>query len=389
MTSASSKRNVELDRLRGIAIIFTVVFHTTASFMPKALWFAPAGVDLFFVLSGFVVTTSLKTMLPNWDQNESLITRLVQSANGTASFLIKRSFRILPLSLVVLAFFNIFDSMIGLDSTLVLHDTKLILKGIYNYRLYSPTTFETAPLVPFWTLCLEIQFYLMLPVIFVFFPSDKTRSIFFIACTIVIAALIRPIEIARFHANPTISNPIFFFHFRADALFLGAWLALNQSKFLTYHVSPSRLIRPAVILATVHLWTATHFYEALNLLFTTFYYINLWIVSLVLVFLASQRRDHVLGIPYLSNFLEYLGTRSFSIYLIHMFVFWATRKIWYSNSAISQAMASHPFGFILVLKCVSYLIVLAIATELLYRLIERPFILISQRLVRQNFVHRA
>jgi peptidoglycan/LPS O-acetylase OafA/YrhL len=75
-----------LDGLCGLAVLVVVLVHTQVPFLPGG-W---AGVDIFFVLSGFLITTLL---LEEWDRTGSISLR---------HFYLRRALRLLPALVVML-----------------------------------------------------------------------------------------------------------------------------------------------------------------------------------------------------------------------------------------------------------------------------------------------
>lgn len=97
-----AKHFVELDGLRGIAILMVLVWHYVCgqlvveagsgpAYAIRMIGFLWMGVDLFFVLSGFLVG--------------GLLLRCVDRGDGVAGILIRRAFRIGPLYVVAVALF--------------------------------------------------------------------------------------------------------------------------------------------------------------------------------------------------------------------------------------------------------------------------------------------
>jgi peptidoglycan/LPS O-acetylase OafA/YrhL len=157
--SERSLRFVFIDGLRGIAACSVMVFHFIASgsFYPifqsrlphvfGVAHFGFLGVDIFFVLSGFVIAFSVR--------NEKVTGRFVRS------FIVRRWLRLDPpylltiaLTLLLLWFYN---------SGLHQHGTPMptIRQTLANV-FYLTGILKIQPMLPvFWTLCLEVQFYLL------------------------------------------------------------------------------------------------------------------------------------------------------------------------------------------------------------------------------------
>jgi peptidoglycan/LPS O-acetylase OafA/YrhL len=165
----------ELDGIRAIAIWAVLIHHGLASSTPTetarahgaelALW--QAIVDLFFVLSGFLITGIL------------LDTR--ESSDYYREFYRRRALRILPVFLLLLAV------MLAIDRGPLPYFGLALLFGA---NLASPLGIATAVGVgPIWSLAVEEQFYLVWPTIVRFF--SRPRLVAIAAFLIVLAAVLR------------------------------------------------------------------------------------------------------------------------------------------------------------------------------------------------------
>jgi peptidoglycan/LPS O-acetylase OafA/YrhL len=141
-----------LDNLRAFAIIVVILFHYPRWFphpewFPNVLKFGWTGVDLFFVLSGFLISSQLFAQIKK---------------NGSFSmkdFYIKRFFRILPVYYFVLALYFLFPVLSG----------DQLLPPLWKFLTFTHnigfTNFEThRSFGVVWSLCVEEHFYLLLPV---------------------------------------------------------------------------------------------------------------------------------------------------------------------------------------------------------------------------------
>lgn len=147
----------DIDGLRAIAVLSVILFHLSKNAFPKGY----LGVDIFFVISGF------------------LIARIVTSElnEGTFSFVEfykRRIKRILPVLAAVLITSTVFAVAILLPSDLIGYSKSLIssiffFSNIYFWRdtnYFSPNA-ETKPLLHIWSLSLEEQFYIIFPAVLV------------------------------------------------------------------------------------------------------------------------------------------------------------------------------------------------------------------------------
>ena len=171
----------ELDGLRAVAVILVLLHHAAFTFLGRSDWFAAAdiGVDIFFVLSGYLITT---------------IILLEIRESGTFSFrnfYERRARRILPvLFFVILVSFPVaFKLLSSIDLTAYLGSVISIVffgSNIFFYLASENFTPDSATVDPFihtWSLAIEEQFYVVFPIILLLsirYAPKFTLSIFFV-----------------------------------------------------------------------------------------------------------------------------------------------------------------------------------------------------------------
>ena len=143
----------DIQGFRGIAVLLVVVYHS-GSTLPGGF----IGVDVFFVISGFVITNLLMRQ-----QTEC-------SSNILGKFYFRRVLRLLPAASIMVCATVLF-SMVALAPTDELAATlSLARQSLYGanfYQLSEPGYFATStPLQHMWSLAVEEQFYLLYPIIF-------------------------------------------------------------------------------------------------------------------------------------------------------------------------------------------------------------------------------
>ena len=158
-----SRRNlVSLDGLRGLAILMVMFTHSVDSIPPgrsavnqavlHSFSLGWAGVDLFFVLSGFLITGIL------------LDTR--ECSNYFKSFYCRRALRIFPLSYsFLLIAFLVFPYIVQPDWLPIPADRWLYPCYLMNWHVLWKDHFHGLVVGHFWTLCVEEQFYFIWPMI--------------------------------------------------------------------------------------------------------------------------------------------------------------------------------------------------------------------------------
>ncbi|MFL6697710.1 MAG: acyltransferase family protein [Vitreoscilla sp.] len=145
-----TSRNPGLDTLRASAIALVFMYHYSL-FVPgpnpfgAVAWIGWTGVDLFFVLSGYLISNQL---FSGWGRGQEL---------SVARFYARRAFRTLPIFWLVLAAFAAFPTVMGGKPPVAWWR---FLTFTQNLGLQPGTAFSHA-----WSLCVEEQFYLVLPLV--------------------------------------------------------------------------------------------------------------------------------------------------------------------------------------------------------------------------------
>src|SRR5580698_3292556 len=128
----------EIERLRAMAILMVMVVHwdTFQKLLPDVADHSWSGVDLFFVISGFVVTLSLVRLLPPVEEQSSFLGAFDVARPAIKTFYIRRFFRIMPVALVVAlgirVLTGVFPAQFG-SSGDWLKEFIAFFGGIYNY----------------------------------------------------------------------------------------------------------------------------------------------------------------------------------------------------------------------------------------------------------------
>ncbi len=150
-----------LDHLRAFAIIYVFLFHYfiisngQPEWLPKFASFGWTGVDLFFVLSGFLIASLLFTQIKN---GQRILFK---------TFFIKRFFRIVPAFLVTVLIYFCFPSFREKESLPPLWKFLTFTQNL-GLNLKDFGTFSHS-----WSLCVEEHFYLLLPIIVILVQSAK------------------------------------------------------------------------------------------------------------------------------------------------------------------------------------------------------------------------
>lgn len=150
-----------LNGIRGLAIILVVIVHTFEH-LPGCLGFM--AVDVFFVLSGFLITCLL---IEEWEQSGKI---------SLSAFYMRRALRLLPALLVLLVVFVIFNAFVhkGDEFRLDLAEARAVLFYYMNWTLAFEWT-RSMLLRHAWSLSVEEQFYLLWPPLLLLMLRRKDR----------------------------------------------------------------------------------------------------------------------------------------------------------------------------------------------------------------------
>jgi peptidoglycan/LPS O-acetylase OafA/YrhL len=145
----------DIDGLRAVAVLAVVVFHLNKSWLPGGF----VGVDIFFVISGFLITGILARKIEN-------------RSFSFADFYLARARRILPAAYFCIAVTLVIGTlfMLPADATSLAASAGLSTISAANFyfwkfldQSYFAAPSETVPLLHLWSLAVEEQFYLFWP----------------------------------------------------------------------------------------------------------------------------------------------------------------------------------------------------------------------------------
>ena len=365
-----SRKNNDIEILRAFAIVYTLVLHLRVLLPADSFWLIPlnyldlsVGVDLFLVISGFVITGSiLESTRRGANPRRPLM----------FSFWIKRIFRLLPAAwtwvAIACALQLLIISITNIDYPLkdILLSTAAALGNAMN--LYTPYCVANGGGQPciidnflghYWSLSLEEQFYLIFPFLF-FFLNRKWLV------TLLIVAIL-----AQFMWH----RPFFAYawYFKTDALCWGILLALLAETGFYRQYTPAlfrfRYLAPVTGLALLALlpWVAAN----IQGLTTAMKPYGVAVVALIcagIVWLAAYDREvFTLGERY-RRIMLYLGSRSYSLYLSHLVVYLGTRDLLgYFGQGLAATVGAATFNLLHIGIALSLTL---LGAELTYRFVE-------------------
>lgn len=329
----------ELDGLRGLAVLLVICYHV---FQLGIGWM---GVDLFFVLSGFLITSILLDTKAN--------------ANYFSSFFIKRFLRIFPLYFAVLiVYFTPYLLAAGTAKATDSVPYFLYVQNIvFSLRNAWPVNY-LAPLNHFWSLAIEEQFYCLFPVLIYFVPRKYLTVLFLLSIASSIAC--------RYYFW-SIQNPVATYAFslcRSDGLVIGATAALFVRRFTHLHLG---MMVPVVLLFLGQMTIGVHFdhpwYQLVGYTVNALFFAVLLLVSLSGLPVVKR----VLAHPVLRHFGKY----SYGLYVFHH-IYFSQFEFYVQRMGISHST------YIVVLLT---LVATYITARLSYALFEQPILAYKDKFV--------
>ena len=180
----------DIDGLRGIAVIAVVAFHAFPALAPGGF----VGVDVFFVISGFLISTIV-------------FRGLEEKRFSFAAFYARRIKRILPALAIVLAAFLALGALVLLAREYSQLGKQTAASAAFSANFlfwaesgYFDTEAELKPLLHLWSLAVEEQFYLFWPLLLFLlhrFRINLLKSTIFVVCL----SFAANISIVRGHAS--------------------------------------------------------------------------------------------------------------------------------------------------------------------------------------------
>jgi peptidoglycan/LPS O-acetylase OafA/YrhL len=286
-----------VESLRAIAVLSVFVNHIDHSWLPGGY----LGVDIFFVISGFVITRSLLRL-----DNGSIWDRITL-------FYSKRVKRIVPaLSLVIISAI-ILNRLVNPAPKIPDATGATAMLGASNIFLYLISvdyfgeTNKLNPLMHTWSLGVEEQFYLLYPILFFWTLSklegERKLLIIFISILTVFSLLL-----FTFFTNSHQTLVYYLMPFRAWELGVGCLLAL-----FVFTIKP-QYAKVIQILALLSIITAFSVGDKSHIVSTI-----LSVIGSVGLILTGSHKS-VLNRVFVSTYLQYIGRLSYSIYLWHWLV---------------------------------------------------------------------
>lgn len=329
----------DIQVLRAIAILLVIVFNARwdlfgfgNNLFPRfySYFGGGVGVDLFFVISGFVIARSL---LPVLDGASDPVMR----RKALIVFWAKRAFRLLPSAwfwlMATLLFALVFNQSGVFGSFRVAYEGMVAaVLNVANVRFGECFgVSECGPNFVYWSLSLEEQFYLVFPLV-AFFLRQYLVGILF---TLIATQLVESLSV------PNV--------FRFSGLALGVLIAIFSRTQVWRDMEPESLARhrrgAGLLFAFLLILLATVLGEGLHIVSGSLKYDLVSFIAGALVLVASYDRDYLMRDGVFKRVMMWIGSRSYAMYLVHIPAFYLVREVFFvSNASFSdplQMVAAH------------------------------------------------
>ena len=336
----SQKSNIESQRwlgvegLRGLCIIAVLTYHYWVKQVPGGF----LGVSVFFTISGFVITNGLIRL----SEKSSHI--------DVYDFLVRRFRRLWPAATLVLALTLLYSLIAGWASRTMASDSFAAFFQHYNWRVITTGTVygQSLPSIflHFWSLSIEVQFYVVAPLIFLISRGRKMIQISLFALILVVAIVVATTSTSlTFVYSSTIT--------RSAEISVGCLLAfaIKPIKRLTSKPILDHLASLLAFLAFAALTTLTVRSSMQTSAYAHGGLVLISVLSALLIIGASFGK--VASAVFSFQPLTWLGRISYSLYLVHFPIriiliwsgIWPEMQTWLSV-AVSVIVAGLLFRFI-------------------------------------------
>ena len=337
----------DIEGLRAVSVVAVLLFHALPQLMPGGF----LGVDLFFVLSGFLITSIVSS-------------KLGKREFRYGEYLLARIFRLMPALLVIVG--------ITLIGSYFLHDPKMaldtstsslsVVSYVSNFFFWMTSGYfdgaaHLKPLLHTWSLAVEVQYYILLPLILIIIRYfERHISYHIIYLGLIFLSLL--LSISVFSEYPM--TVFYMMPFRLWEFLVGGYVATLRTHFsasmLPMIFRSESTFNPSAILA----------YVGFTLLSVTLYtgssqnyYSNIMVVFGIAMYLTFATNYFSLSKALSIRPVVFIGSISYSIYLCHQPVFSFFRYIYSGHIDI---------GSFIFLTLVTFFLSIA-----MFKFVEQPF----------------
>ncbi|HHF3582804.1 TPA: acyltransferase family protein [Haemophilus influenzae] len=326
---SSIKYRPEIDGLRAIAVISVIIYHLNENWLSGGF----LGVDIFFVISGFLITGII-------------ITEIQQNSFSLKQFYTRRIKRIYPAFITVMALVSFIASAIFIynDFNKLRKTIELAIAFLSNFYLgltqgYFDLSANENPVLHIWSLAVEEQYYLIFPLILILaYKKFREIKVLFIITLILFFILLATSFIPANFYKEVLHQPNIYYlsNLRFPELLVGSLLAIYHNLSASKQASKqaSNLI---AILSTLLLFSCL-FLMNNNIAFIPGVTLILPCIFTALIIHATSQ-NNIVKLCLSNKAIVFIGKISYSLYLYHWifiaFAYYITGEKQINNQSIA------------------------------------------------------
>ena len=306
---APMRHMAQLDGVRALAVMIVVVSHAgLGALVPGGF-----GVTMFFFLSGFLITSLMRS--------EAVMSGRID----LRAFYIRRTLRIMPPLYITLALMTVVNSF-GWFGTRV--SEKAIIWDYLFLTNYSHFWNQEGGLpIPLWSLAVEEHFYIFFPIVFVLLlmkvSNTRAAQICLLICGIILA-----LRVLTLFLEPSfLYRNYYWSHTRIDSIIFGCCLALWQNPIMESNAWKPKHWHAAVAVGIILLTFLIPGEEFRQTVRYTIQGIGLFILF---SYLLSDRAPLLISILKWKP-ISWIGLVSYTLYLIHFPIFVVLERLFGPN----------------------------------------------------------
>ncbi|HHF1962052.1 TPA: acyltransferase family protein [Haemophilus influenzae] len=326
---SSIKYRPEIYGLRAIAVISVIIYHLNENWLSGGF----LGVDIFFVISGFLITGII-------------ITEIQQNSFSLKQFYTRRIKRIYPAFITVMALVSFIASVIFIynDFNKLRKTIELAIAFLSNFYLgltqgYFDLSANENPVLHIWSLAVEEQYYLIFPLILILaYKKFREIKVLFIITLILFFILLATSFIPANFYKEVLHQPNIYYlsNLRFPELLVGSLLAIYHN--LSNKVQLSKQVNNILaILSTLLL------FSCLFLMNNDIAYIPGITLILPCIFTAliihTTSQNNIVKLCLSNKAIVFIGKISYSLYLYHWifiaFAYYITGEKQINNQSIA------------------------------------------------------
>jgi len=348
------KYRAEIDGLRALAILPVLLHHSGLKLLPGGF----AGVDVFFVISGYLITTIL-------------LKEMSLGSFSLLSFYERRARRILPAMVAMIVFSSFLSFFFLVPASMKMLGYSIVAVSTFMANIffflkldYFNSSAELNPMLHMWSLAVEEQFYLFFPFVLLFLTKFKKYIL-------VTLAVIFSISLITMFLTSNQSVNFYLIHTRAWELLAGSICSVLITKSALSAINESLkgwLSSLAILLLLVSYSTYSYEYA-----FPGWFTILPVLSTATIILFANE--NNIVGKILSNKMLVFIGLISYSLYLWHQPIF-AFAKLMTLESLTNELIALSMF--------LTFLLSL-----LSYQYVEKPFRRKSDKSIKTTLVYSA